>query len=133
MGVFMSSSSFLITSRRSGRGLLGSCEGRVVDFGVLRTGKEGLGDLGVAVWGEVVLMVGGVDMSVSVVVDAAGEVGFSVSMTVGMVTVDLERPRCQTNDSRHDLTGDACCRPRVSRGSSSEQEGKKGLGVRANL
>ena len=49
MGVFMSSSSCLITSRRSGKGLLGNCEGKVADFGVLRAGKAGLGDLGEAV------------------------------------------------------------------------------------
>ena len=49
MGVFISSSSCLITSRRSGRGLLGSCDGRVVSLGVLRAGRFALGDLGVAV------------------------------------------------------------------------------------
>lgn len=45
----MSSSSRFITSRRSGSGLFGSCEGKVADLGVLRAGRDGLGDLGEAV------------------------------------------------------------------------------------
>ena len=49
-----------MTSKRSIMGLLGSWEGSVADIGVLRVGSDGLGDLGVAVWGDVVCMVGGV-------------------------------------------------------------------------
>ena len=52
MGVFRSSSC-LITSRWPGIGLLGNSEGSVAEQGVLREGKDGLGDLG-----DVVLMVG---------------------------------------------------------------------------
>ena len=89
-------------------------------------GSEGLGDLGEADCGEVVLMVGGVDdaFSVSVSVEGVGEAGFSVSMAVveGMVAVILERPRCQMNDSRNGQTGNACSGQRVSRGSSSGGE-----------
>lgn len=57
-------------------------------MGVLRAGKAGFGDLGVSAVGEVVLMVGGRGL---------GEVG-------GMMAVELERPSCQLNDSRHDQT-----------------------------
>lgn len=97
------SSSCLIASRRSGRGLLGSCEGSVADFGVFKAGKVGLGDLG-----DVVLMVGGAAFSVLIVGGSvAGGAGCSISTAEGMMTVDLERPRCQMNDSRRDLTGDA--------------------------
>ena len=52
MGVFMSSSSCLITSRRSIKGLFGSCDGKVAEEGVLRAGSVGLGDFGEAFWGE---------------------------------------------------------------------------------
>ena len=88
MGVLMSSSSCFIMSKRPGSGLLGSSEGRLAVMGVLRAGKAGFGDLGVSAVGEVVLMVGGRGL---------GEVG-------GMMAVELERPSCQLNDSRHDQT-----------------------------
>ena len=61
MGVFISSSSCFMISRRPGSGLLGSSDGRLAVFGVLRAGKAGLGDSGESAVGEVtvVLMVGG--------------------------------------------------------------------------
>ena len=54
MGVFISSCSCLMTSRRPGRGLFGSAEGRarVAVLGVFKAGNSGFGDLGI-------LMVGG--------------------------------------------------------------------------
>ena len=88
MGVFMSSSSCLMTSSRPGSGLLGNSEGRVAVLGVLRAGKAGFGDLGVSASGEVVLMVGGRGL---------GEVG-------AMMAVELDRPSCQMNDTRQDQT-----------------------------
>ena len=54
------------------------------------------------------LIVGGAGFSVSVAEGMPGETGLWVSMAVGMVAAELERPRCQSNDSRHGLTGDAC-------------------------
>ena len=93
MGIFMSSSSCLITSRRSGKGLLGNWEGKVAEFGVWRAGRAGLGDFGVAVEGDVVLMVGGTGFfSVSSAIGMAGEAGFSISIAVGILAVELERP-----------------------------------------
>ena len=93
MGVFMSSSSCFIPSSRPGRGLLGSSEGRLAVLGVLRAGKVGFGDLGVSAVGEVVLMVGG-----------AGMGGAGLGDARAMMAVELKRPSCQLNDSRHDQT-----------------------------
>ena len=54
------------------------------------------------------LIVGGAGFSVSFAGGMPGEAGLLVSMAVGMMAVELERPRCQSNDSRHGLTGVAC-------------------------
>ena len=64
--------------------------------------------------------------------DVAGETDFSPEVSdsgeVDMMTVALERLRGQTNDSRHDQTGNACVkRRRVSRVAverAAEKEGR---------
>ena len=90
MGVFISSSSCFMISRRPGSGLLGSSDGRLAVLGVLRAGKAGLGDSGESAVGEVtvVLMVGGM---------GSGEVG-------AMMAVELDRTSCQTDDARDEQT-----------------------------
>ena len=114
IGVLISSSSFLITSSRSGRGLLGSSEGKVADFGkgLLKVGsEEGVSDLDrgllvisdgkVAVLGVMRVKVGFIgDCGEVVLMVGVGKgCGREGLVAAGMVTVDLERPRRQMNDS----------------------------------
>lgn len=71
------------------------------------------------------LIVGGKDLA-----DSGGDgiVDFSSSIAVGMMTAELERPRCQTNDSRCDLDGRGLqAGQRMSRG-SKQREGKRAWG-----
>jgi len=86
-GVFKSSSSCFMTSRRPGKGLLGSSEGRigkVADLGVLSWGKVGLGDFGV--W-----MVG---------VGGTGGIWSVEAMVAGGGPSVIGDHVCQMNDSR---------------------------------
>lgn len=129
MGVLRSSSSCLIASRRSGSGLLGSCDGRVAEFGVFIASNDGFGDFGEADWGEMVLIVGGEDSA-----DSGGDgiVEFSSSIAVGMMAVELERPRCQLNDSRYDLDWQGLqAGHKMSRG--SKQRGSKSFWGKTGL
>jgi len=87
MGVFKSPSSLIVAPNRPGRGLIsGNSEGKVAVFGVLRAGRVGLADLGLALFtvgvggtGRSLAEGGGADISVV----TGGGTGLSVILVGG--------------------------------------------------
>lgn len=122
MGVLRSSSSCFIASRRSSSGLLGSCDGRVAELGALRASNDGAEESGEADRGEMVLIAGGEDLA-----DSGGDgiVDFSSSIAVGMMAAELERSRCQMNDSNYDLDGRGLQAGQRMGRDSKQREGKR--------